>query len=101
MVTVGDGQYWTRRLLREQVVRLGLRAGDAVMVHAGLRAVEILGRGDRRPGDLCRIVHLVEAVGALQLEMRMLEAELDQVLDLKSMTGPTELHTGDPQQVDQ
>ncbi|WP_338875905.1 aminoglycoside 3-N-acetyltransferase [Spirosoma sp. SC4-14] len=39
MLTVGDNLYWTRRLLGEHLRRLGLRAGDAVMVHAGLRAV--------------------------------------------------------------
>ncbi|MBO0933884.1 aminoglycoside 3-N-acetyltransferase [Fibrella aquatilis] len=39
MLTVGNGAYWTRQLLSEQLAVLGLRAGDAVMTHAGLRAV--------------------------------------------------------------
>lgn len=39
MLTVGDNPYWTRRLLGGHLRRLGLRAGDVVMAHAGLRAI--------------------------------------------------------------
>jgi len=38
-LTVGDTDYWTRRHLRDHLTQLGLEPGDAVMVHAGLRAI--------------------------------------------------------------
>lgn len=39
MILLGDTYYWTRRLLAEQLNALGLRTGDVVMAHAGLRSV--------------------------------------------------------------
>ncbi|QHV94263.1 aminoglycoside 3-N-acetyltransferase [Spirosoma endbachense] len=39
MLLVGDSLYWTRRLLGEQLTTIWLHAGNAVMVHASLRAV--------------------------------------------------------------
>ncbi len=39
MLPVGDTAYWTRHALGEHLRALGLQPGDAVMVHAGLRAI--------------------------------------------------------------
>ena len=45
MILVGDTPYWTRRSLREHVEAMGVRVGDAVMVHAGLRSVGLMLNG--------------------------------------------------------
>ncbi len=39
MLEIAGEEFWTRRLLREQIAALGVAPGDAVMVHAALRAV--------------------------------------------------------------
>ncbi|QKZ13143.1 aminoglycoside 3-N-acetyltransferase [Spirosoma sp. KUDC1026] len=45
MILLGDTYYWTRQLLAEQLNALGVRTGDAVMVHAGMRSVGPLVNG--------------------------------------------------------
>ncbi|MGF7218193.1 aminoglycoside 3-N-acetyltransferase [Spirosoma lacussanchae] len=55
---VGDCLYWTRRALRKHIEALGVRAGDAVMVHAGLRSV-----GPMLHGPDALIGALLDAVG--------------------------------------
>ena len=50
---VGDTAYWTRSQLAGHLRTLGLRPGDAVMVHVGLRAVgPVLGGPDTLIGAL-------------------------------------------------
>ncbi len=39
MIQMGESSYWRRRLLGKQLNAMGLGAGDAVMVHAGMRSV--------------------------------------------------------------
>lgn len=39
MLTVGDTEYWSRQGLYNHLADMGIAPGDAVMVHAGLRAV--------------------------------------------------------------
>jgi aminoglycoside 3-N-acetyltransferase len=45
MILLGDTYYWTRQLLSRHIRALGVRQGDAVMVHAGMRSVGPLVNG--------------------------------------------------------
>jgi aminoglycoside 3-N-acetyltransferase len=57
MTHAGSHRCWRRRQLRAQVEAIGLAAGDAVMVHAGLRAVgPILGGPDTLIGAILEVL---------------------------------------------
>jgi aminoglycoside 3-N-acetyltransferase len=77
-ITLGEEQYWTADALAADLAGLGLAAGDAVMVHASLRAVgPVLGGAD---GVITALRRLVGPQGCILSYVSWLE-QFEDVLD--------------------
>ena len=77
-ITLGDGRFWTAAALADDLAALGLAAGDAVMVHASLRAVgPVLGGAD---GVIAALRQVVGPQGCILAYVSWLE-QFEDALD--------------------